>query len=135
MGMGPHSQSTLQALIDSPIYQTQLQEGVDSIDASAASRGMLNSGDTLKAISDYGQRTFGDFRQQEIGNALNQTNLGLQGTNGLNQNTSHLANLAINAGKSRDQGNRGLGENLLGIGGTLLGYGLGRPGAGTGRIG
>lgn len=133
MGYGPNSQSVLQGLMDNPGYQAQRQQGMDAIDASAAMRGMSQSGDTLKALDDYGQTSFNQFRQGEINNALAQTQLGVQGVNGLNQSTSHLANLAIGQGNARDAGNQASLGNLWNIGTTLVGYGMGKPG-GTGRI-
>lgn len=61
-----------------PGYQARLQLGTDAIDNSAAARGDLLSGNTLKALTDYGQ-TFGS---NEYGNVYNralqnyQTNAG-----------------------------------------------------------
>lgn len=48
----------------SPGYQFRLNQGIDAIDQSAASRGGLYSGRTLKALNDYGQ----GMASQEYGN-------------------------------------------------------------------
>lgn len=50
-----------------PGYQEGLERGLDQLDRRAASRGMLNSGntmqDTLKYGTDYAQKYFNDYRQ------------------------------------------------------------------------
>lgn len=48
-------------------YQFRLQEGINALDASAASRGRLQSGAQNKAITRYGQ----GFASNEYGNAFN----------------------------------------------------------------
>lgn len=50
-----------------PSYQFRLQEGIDALDASAASRGMVQSGAQQKAITDYGQ----NMASTEYQNAYN----------------------------------------------------------------
>lgn len=58
------------ALADEPGYQFRLGQGVEAIDRSAASRGMLNSGGTAKALTRYGQGIASD----EINNIFNRYN-------------------------------------------------------------
>jgi hypothetical protein len=53
-----------------PGYQFRMQEGQKAIERSAAARGGLNSGATLKALSRYGQ----DFASNEYTNAYNRFN-------------------------------------------------------------
>lgn len=53
-----------------PGYQFRLQEGMKALEGSAAARGMLNSGATLKALTRYGQ----DFAANEYQNAYNRFN-------------------------------------------------------------
>lgn len=50
-----------------PGYQFRLNEGLKALQASAAARGVLNSGGTLKGIEDYGQ----NYASQEYGNVFN----------------------------------------------------------------
>lgn len=52
---------------ESPGYQFRLQEGVNALDASAASRGRLQSGAQARAVTRYGS----DLASQEFGNAFN----------------------------------------------------------------
>jgi len=51
----------------SPDYNFRISEGINALDRSAASRGLLRSGAQIKAISDYGQNT----ASQEYGNYFN----------------------------------------------------------------
>ena len=50
-----------------PSYSWRLSEGLKALENSVASRGMLNSGNTLKAITEYGQGA----ASQEYNNAFN----------------------------------------------------------------
>lgn len=63
---GAEGQARARALFTSnPGYQEGLNSGLDQLDRRAASRGMLNSGntmqDTLKYATDYGNKAFGDY--------------------------------------------------------------------------
>ena len=75
----------------SPGYDFRKQEGIDAMDASAASRGRLQSGAQQRALTRYGQ----NVASQEYGNAFNrqaqtyQMNAGRQG-----DNFNRLASLA-----------------------------------------
>lgn len=51
----------------SPAYQVQLQQGINAINSSAAARGSLNSGATLKALQKYGS----DLALQDFSNERN----------------------------------------------------------------
>lgn len=53
-----------------PSYQFRLQQGQDAIQSSAAAKGGLLSGATLKALQDFGQQS----ASQEYGNAYNRFN-------------------------------------------------------------
>lgn len=53
-----------------PGYEFRMAEGAKALERSAAARGGLRSGGTLKAISRYGQ----DFASNEYGNAYNRFN-------------------------------------------------------------
>ncbi len=50
-----------------PSYKWRLQQGTQNLNASAAARGMLGSGQNLKDVMNYGQ----DAASQEYGNAYN----------------------------------------------------------------
>lgn len=85
----PTGGSGYQGFTATPAYQFQLQQGQDSINALAGAKGGLNSGATLKALSDYNQ----GLASQEYSNYLNR----LSGLT--NMGTSAAANQA-SAGQS-----------------------------------
>lgn len=60
-------QPTLEQLQMDPGYAFREQQGLKALQSSAAARGGLLSGQTLKGIQDYGQ----DLASQEYGNAYN----------------------------------------------------------------
>lgn len=70
-----------------PGYQFRLDAGTNAINNNAATKGMLQSGDTLRALTEYGQ----DMGSQEYGNAFNRW-LGegqfRQGLTGIGQNAA-----------------------------------------------
>jgi hypothetical protein len=96
MGVG----GTYQA---SPGYQWQLGQGLNAIDSSAASKGLLGSGDTLKAEQEYGQGLANQDYQQWLGN-LSSTynnylgNLAGQANTGVNTATQQGNNQLTSAG-------------------------------------
>lgn len=62
------AQQAFQGYQDSTGYQFRLGEGIQAIDRSAAARGGLNSGATMKALERYGQ----NLASSEFNNYLNQ---------------------------------------------------------------
>jgi len=65
-------------------YNFDLQQGENAITGSAAAKGLLNSGSTLKALSNYGQNTANNFLQQYIQNQSGLAGLGIQANNSIN---------------------------------------------------
>lgn len=90
---------TGQDIYSDPSYQFRLQQGQDAIQSSAAARGGLLSGATLKALQGYGQ----DMASQEYSNAYNRFNA--DQTNQYNR-LSNLVGLGQNA--AAQQGNAGM---------------------------
>lgn len=88
-----------QDLYNDPSYQFRLQQGQDAIQSSAAARGGLLSGATLKALQGYGQ----DMASQEYQNAYNRFNA--DQTNQYNR-LSNIVGMGQNA--SAQQGNYGM---------------------------
>jgi len=84
-----------------PGYQFRVDEGMKTLDRSAASRGLLRSGAQAKAITDFGQQ----MGSQEYGNyfdrLLKVSGMGSESTSAAN-NTS--ANLTSSAGNYLTQG-------------------------------
>lgn len=89
---------TGQDIYSDPSYQFRLQQGQDAIQSSAAARGGLLSGATLKALQGYGQ----DMASQEYQNAYNRFNA--DQTNKYNR-LSNLVGIGQNA--AVQQGNAG----------------------------
>jgi len=80
-------------------YNFDLQQGTNAITGNAAANGLLNSGSTLKAISNYGQNTANNFLQQYIQNQSGLAGLGIQANNSI-----------TGAGQTQQsQGKQGLG--------------------------
>lgn len=61
-------------LENDPFYQFQLQQGLDAVQGSAAARGNLRSGATLKALTEYGQGMASQQAQQGYNRAMNRRN-------------------------------------------------------------
>lgn len=107
-------------LTQDPSYQFRLKQGVDALDMSAASKGMLQSGAQEKAITQYGQ----DLASQEYGNVfnralqVNQTNNAdalnaVQVNNASNLNTLNLLSGELNNRFNRTASVAGTGQNAL----------------------
>lgn len=86
-------------------YNFDLQQGENAITGSAASKGLLNSGSTLKALSNYGQNTANNFLQQYIQNQMGLGGLGVQANNSING----AGQIASSNGTSNGSSKQGLG--------------------------
>lgn len=96
-----------------PGYQFRMKEGMNAIQGSAAARGSLNSGATMKALSRYGQ----DFASNEYQNAYNRFS---QDRDQRFSKFSHLAGMGQNAtgqalGVNHNYGNQ-VAANFTGLG-------------------
>jgi len=73
-GSGGVNQNALNSFFDSSGYRTQLQSGLDALDASYSSKGLRNSGARDKAVIQYGQglgqKYFADYLGQ-LGGVVN----------------------------------------------------------------
>ena len=97
-----------------PGYAFRLSEGMKGLQNSAAAKGLLSSGSTLKGITDYGQ----GMASQEYGNAYNRSQ-----TNRANQ---------LNPLQSLMGSGQTAANTLTGAAGNL-GQGLGQAAAATGN--
>jgi len=93
-------------LSQDPGYQFRLEQGRKAIEGSAAARGSLNSGATLKALERYGQ----DYASNEYQNAYNRDY----------QRLSQVAGLGANANSNLMSASGQYGTNLASL---LSGYG------------
>lgn len=140
IGNQPTYQNTLANLANDPGYQFRLQQGQQTLENSAAARGNLLSGATLKDLTDYSQGMASQEGQAAYArdlNAFNNTqnqlaNLMQLGYNASGQivgsgqqGTNNLANLALMGGQS--QGNMYMGRaNALADLGNSLGQAFGQ---------
>jgi len=127
---------TAQLLRQDPSYQFRLNQGLDSVQSSAAAQGGLLSGATLKALNNYAQ----DYASQEYGNAYNRLsnivgmgqnaaagvgNAGMQTAQAMANNTMAGANAqaagTIGAANARAAGTQALGGALGGLIGGIGG--------------
>lgn len=109
-----------------PGYQFRMAEGMKALENSAAARGSLNSGATLKAISRYGQ----DMASQEYQNAYNRFNADRDRRFG---RLSSLAGIGANAagqmaGVAGQYGSN-VANTLTGMGNATAGAGMARANA------
>jgi hypothetical protein len=120
LGLGGDSASQMAALQNSPGYQFRLGEGLKGVQGSAAARGLLGSGATLKGLTQYGQ----DFASNEY----DKRNSQLAGVAGLGYNASNQ--IGSNYMNTADSLNQNFGQ----IGEARAGGITGRANAITGAI-
>jgi hypothetical protein len=116
-----------QDLENDPGYQFQMQQGLKQVQASAAARGMLSSGSTLKGTQDYAQGLAGTSYQNAYNRAantfqMNQSNT-LNALNALAGYGQNANNQLISAGSTYGNQvgqNAGLGANVMMQGGQSL---------------
>lgn len=90
-----------------PGYQFRMKQGQNALQSSAAARGSLNSGATMKALQRYGQ----DFASNEYNNAYNRNYARLSQLAGLGANANqNLMNAAGNYGSQVSGNMTGLGN-------------------------
>jgi len=128
-----------------PSYQFQLQEGLGAINNSAAARGGLMSGATLKALQGYGQNLADQDFQQHLKNLGGLGAMGMQAEGQMGNYRNQVSNAVQqgysqigNAQASQNAGYLGAGMNILGSAASLFGgpamSGLGKlfsPASGT----
>lgn len=113
-GSGPlNAPFTAAQYQQSPGYQFQLNQGLGAINNTASARGGVNSGNTLKSLTQYGQGVANqDYQQayQNYVNAQNQQFGQLQTLAGSGQNA------AANLGSLSSQVGSSVGNNIIGAG-------------------
>jgi hypothetical protein len=143
------NQSALAQLATTPGYQFTLGQGNNAINAAAAAKGMLNSGNQATALANYdsglAQNTYSNYVSQ-LQPYLGASQAAASGIGGMYQNLgnqqasvqNNLTNAEMplfgeigNAQASADLANQGLGLNLLGGGLKGLGGLLSSPTSGT----
>lgn len=105
-------------ITQTPGYQFRLNQGLDTLQNSAAARGGLLSGNALRAITDYGQNYASDEYQKEFARRFGLANMGLGAAGG-------SANLAGTFGKSIADLYGAQGQAKTDRYGNLLDFGAG----------
>lgn len=120
----------------SPGYQWRTQQGINALDRSAASRGMVQSGAQTRAVQDYGQNQ----ASQEWGNYINAlsglSGAGMNAALGTGNTNASLLNTGIGAQMQGEMGRassystaaNALANGISGASrslGSLAGYGIG----------
>ena len=103
--MGMNGEDPTAQLHATPGYQFRMQEGMNGVQNSAAARGGLLSGGTLKAIQKYGQ----DFASNEYQNQFNR----------LNSMSSAGQNAAAGQGNAAQAFGAGQAQNTMGAGNAM----------------
>ena len=125
-----------QALQATPGYQFQMNQGVNALDRSAASRGMLMSGPQSQALTQYGQglanNTYGQYMDRLMGVSQQGLQAGQFGGQASMQAGQQMGQDYLMGGQALGQGimNAYQGQqqgqqNLMGGLGSLAGIGLG----------
>lgn len=101
--------SAFNKYLDSTGYNFALNQGTNAITSNAASRGLLDSGATGKALTGYGQQLGGQYFNQYIQQLLGLGNQGLQAGQILSGagNTSNSS--AVSSGASGSESGSGIG--------------------------
>lgn len=120
--MAPYKDFSMADFEADPGYQFRLAEGMKAIERSAAARGLLQSGGTLKGIQQYGQNLASDEYQNAFGRYLTQRSARMdpyQYLIGIGQGaaagqaanigsaSSNLADIALSKGNSQAAGTMG----------------------------
>jgi len=96
------------AFTKTPAYQLPLAEGTKAVERSAAARGNLLSGRTLKELTRFGQDYAGTQYGNYLGNLSNLSGLGYTGSAQTGQNAlatgQNIGNLLTGAGNARASG-------------------------------
>jgi hypothetical protein len=122
---GAPAKSISDMLKATPGYQFRFDEGQNAVQASAAAAGGLNSGKTLKALTQYGQ----NFASNEYGNHMNRlaglANIGQTATTQIGQwgqgYAQNAGNNLMHSGAARASMYGQQGQNYAGMAGAIGG--------------
>ncbi len=119
-------QTAMSRFQTSPDYQFRLGEGIKAIDRSAAARGRLNSGATMKAVQDFGQGVaageWGNY-QNRLANLAGVGQTATSQTGALGSTTAGRVGSALqDAGTARASGYAGKSNAITGGINNLLYY-------------
>ena len=106
-----------QRLASTPGYSNQLATGTDAILRRGAAIGMLNSGNTLASLIEYGQNLASNTFNQYMGNLSSISNMGAQFTNSIANNQvgegAAQSSLATGLGAAGAQTYNNIGNSIM----------------------
>lgn len=76
----PEQQAALDALKESPFYQSLFRNGEEAVLQNAAATGGIRGGDTVRGLADFGADTFMQTIQQQLSSLGGLANMGLGAT-------------------------------------------------------
>jgi hypothetical protein len=123
-GDGERSNAALDTFLNSTGYQNTVNRGVSAITSNRAAAGALDSGATLKAVSDYGQRTAMSYADRWLNLLSDRVGTGLnaaQAVAGAGQ--SFVTGTSANNQSAADAASNGAINNAN-IWGSALGQGV-----------
>ncbi len=132
-GIGPQggrtNQPNWQAFMNTPDYQWAQQQGMNALNASAASQGQLTSGGQVKAAQEFGQGLAG----QQFGNVFNRLLSGSQlGAQAAGVGAQSAGTFSGQMGNTLTQGNQamlsGIGNATNALSSNALLYGMANGG-------
>lgn len=119
----PTYANTLAGLATDPGYQFELQQGLNAVQGSAAARGLLRSGRTIKGLTEYAQ----GLASQRAADAYTRE------LNAFNNQQNQLLQL-MNAGQSGAGAQSNLGQLALQQGQNSANLGIGMANVGTSAL-
>lgn len=118
-------QSIAQQVMQTPGYQTQLDQGLKSIDRAAPLVGGMYSGRRMKALNDYGQQTFGGYYNDWMNRVGGVAGQAAQSANAIGQagqqNANNVGQLLMTGANAKAQGSLNSANAWSGAIGTGLG--------------
>lgn len=118
---GPNQSQAFNNWLNSSDYKFTTQAGLDAITQNMASKGLLNSGSTLKAITQWGQQNAQQYRQNYFNNLMGSAGLGAGVLGNLMGQSNQSAGMYGNTAQQGAQ----LAANGVG---NFLNFGLGVAG-------
>jgi len=120
LGLGGNKQASddqYQRFLDSTGFQSQLQQGSQAITGNNATKGLLDSGATLKALTGYGQNMAKQSFSDYLGQLMGLGNQGLQAGSLLANagQFSHSQSTSQSSGTSTSKSKPGIGGLVGGI--------------------
>lgn len=107
---------------DATGFQHLLNDGIDAVQGNAASRGLLNSGSTLKGLEKFRMGLSNTFIQQFMDNLLKQQSAGLQGGALISGSGQTSSSTGTSTGTSKGSSSGGLLDVLKSVGQIAGGF-------------